>query len=216
MRSSACSTSSTGLTSPRRTAAAASSAVRSCSSHATRAQTAGATWTDVGAVQSRYCCQDGSRLAHPMTTATVAGGCTGGVAQAPAELGEQPVALAMVAAGARGDHVRPDVQPAARARPDVVDGVGPHPAVRAQRAPSRSSTARRVSGTSRRYGTRTKRDEPHHSGHLDGRPRGVHDRVAGLDDDGLLGQDEDDGAPQRHDAQRLVRRVEDERSATHS
>ena len=41
---------------------------------------------------------------------------------------------------------------------------------------------------------------------------GVHHRVAGLDDDGLLGKDEDDGAAHRHDAQRLVRRVEDERS----
>ena len=49
-------------------------------------------------------------------------------------------------------------------------------------------------------------------GYRDGGALGAHDPVTRLDDDSLLGEDEDDSAAHRHDAQGLVRGVEHQRS----
>ncbi len=174
-------------------------------------QTAGATSAaPVG--RPRYGSQDGSRTAQPMTTATVGRRLHRGPGQVPAHLGEQAVALAVVAAGARGDDVGPDVLAAAGAGADVIDGVGAPVAVDAgvgvaveDRAPGERHLAP--------VRDPDEAGEPDHGGHGDGQPFGVHHALAGLDDDGLLGQDEHDGATQWHDAQRFVRRVEHQRSA---
>ena len=129
----------------------------------------------------------------------------------PAELGEQPVTLAMVAPGAGGDDVRPDVLPAARARSDVVDRVGARTAVHAA---VRVTVEHRAAG--QRHLAAVRHADVVGEAH-DRSVRGSRRRAECMtslpcfDDDGLLGEDEHDGAAQRHDAQRLVRRVEHQR-----
>lgn len=139
-------------------------------------------------------------------------GRLGGMAEAEADVGGAAVLLAGVTGPARGDDVVPGMAAAAALGDDVVDVLGGAPAVLAlELVPNEHGAARE-----RRPGA---------VGHLHevvetddagpGNAEGLgaeHDPV-GVKDVGLAFQGKDERPPHGHNAQRLVRSVENQRSS---
>ena len=129
----------------------------------------------------------------------------------PAKFAKQPIAFAMVAPGAGGHHVGPDVLPAARPWSDMIDRVGAGSAIHAglpvpiEHGPAGKRHLPAI-------GHPHIAGQAHDARHRDGDPRRVHDVGPGLDDERLFGEDEDHRAAERHDAQRLVRCVQHQRT----
>ncbi len=115
----------------------------------------------------------------------------------------------MVAPAAGRHHVVPHVLPAPAARDDVVDARGDAAAVHAAAA---------VAGEQRAAGERNgppvgdphETLEPDHAGRGDDSCRAVQKGAGFLQGDCLVLQDEDERAAERYDAERLVRRIEDQ------
>src|SRR5579859_2395041 len=205
-RSSAASTSSTGLTVRWRTSVAHSSALSSCNAAMQGSNGGRDDGVDARRFPTEVTLPGGVALCPSHDDSHRRRWLRWWNRKAPAELGEQPVALAMVASGARRHHVGPAVLPTARARPDVIDRVGLDAAVRARMRVAvehRATGERHFAAVRHPYVVR----QAYHGGYLDGGALGAHQAVAGLDDDCLLSEHQDDRAAHRHDAQRFVRRV---------
>src|SRR5882757_1989594 len=131
------------------------------------------------------------------------------MAEPPAELGDMAVRFDVVAASARRDHVVPGVLSTAAARNDVVDAGGGGSAVRAPAA---------VTGEQGSTGERDAAPKGHADelGELDDTGRGqrlclaVQIGARFLEAHGLVVEHEDERAAERYDAERLVRRVQDQ------
>src|SRR5437763_8995060 len=137
-------------------------------------------------------------------------GRRGRAAQGEADLVEEAVLLLGVARPAGGDDVLPDVLATPAAGDDVVDVLGRRTAVLAAVAVASedSPAVQRGAGAERHLDEVGQAD---HRGHGEGGPLGVQLLVGGVEDLGLLLQDEDDGAPHGHNAEGLVGRVQHQR-----